>query len=224
MKSLKIILIIAGILTGLWIVARTTHMLGWYSTATISNYPTIDAGNSFFASNLVRPKRFSFICYHMSTPESGKETSVYRLCGLEGDTIEIKDGSLWVNNKYADSSLSLAHNYVVASTDVEKVTAVEKIDASLAFNISPDSMVIYLSDKAAAVLSNCTRRLILPESYADSTIRQVYSQPWNQDHFGPVIVPRGKYFVLGDNRLNALDSRYQGFIDQSDYIATVLGK
>jgi signal peptidase I len=86
----------------------------------------------------------------------------------------------------------------------------------------PDSAVIGVSDEVLADKGIAAKRYILPMGEADPEIQRVYKQPWNQDHFGPVKVPPGKYFLLGDNRHNAMDSRYIGFVDNSSFMGTLI--
>ena len=50
--------------------------------------------------------------------------------------------------------------------------------------------------------------------YRPANVRDTECRP-TRDNWGPVIVPAGRYMVLGDNRDDSEDSRYWGFVHRS---------
>lgn len=72
--------------------------------------------------------------------------------------------------------------------------------------------VIESHDKAVYVNG---RRVEEPYAkHSDESIKPMGTEP--RDNFGPILVPKGKLFMMGDNRDQSYDSRYWGFVDVKD--------
>ena len=119
--------------------------------------PTINIGDHFASvgirDNEIDPiQRFDIVVFKPPQNEKLKPDEntryVFRVIGLEGEKVEMKQGLVFINDKILDES----------------------------------SFIKTVSDK----------------------------------YFAPVVVPKGSYFLLGDNRPNSADSRYIGTIKRED--------
>ncbi|HWK04376.1 MAG TPA: S26 family signal peptidase [Puia sp.] len=222
MRPLIIACLVACLVILLWIIGRITLALQFFSVTNTANLPTLRPGRFFFTTNLLKPKRFKYLCYRTITPEEGRTIRTHRLCGLPGDTVEIKAGILYVNGKNEDTRLPLTHMYKIDQKDTFGII----YDRQLAYTIPPYSGTIYapLDVKYVQRFQLPCVRYILPPGVRDEAIYQLYKKNWNRDNFGPLRVPADKLFVLGDNRENTEDSRYMGLIAQSKYVGTILWK
>ncbi|MGN6494701.1 MAG: signal peptidase I [Agriterribacter sp.] len=220
----KVLIITCLSLTILWIVGRATNALQYLRIVAESNQPSLKPGELIFSSVLKKPQLLDFICFRYDSPEFGKEVWIFRLCGLEGDKVEIKDGTLYVNETNVDASLNLYHLYTLGKEDFSILQEKLKLEPEQYFQTYTDSFICFTNDKFLRENQISGKKNISRLEEENSDIQRVFARKWNKDNFGPITVPAGKYFVLGDSRDNAQDSRYIGLIDKKDFVGTVIGK
>jgi len=203
--------------------ASCTTGLAKYTVPSDANEPGLKQNSEILVSGTRQPKRFDFICFNNEVENIGKFIAVFRLCGLGGDRIEIKNGDLFVNGKTADDDLNLMQLYKTSLPEFNRISNLIDADEAVP-NEKEDSVSLYLSTVFIKEHSVKANRIILPEDQKDDDIAKAFDKKWNPDHFGPVTVPPDYYFVLGDNRRRAADSRYLGFISKAQVIGTVILK
>lgn len=220
-KWLRWTLVFIGILAILWVAGRFSGAFANYTCGSAANEPTLPMGSTIFVSNLKSPQRFDFICVRAEMEPMGKFTAVYRLCGIEGDRIEIRDGNLFVNGENVDGQFNIMYRYAIPQQQFSSYTQFFNVDL-----VDHRDSVILVDVPSRLVKKEGIpgHRIVMQKNEDGRGVAEAWKQPWNADQFGPVTVPKDSYFVLGDNRNSSADSRYQGFFSKKDFVATVLWK
>ena len=125
-------------------------------------------------------------------PDAGAADWVKRVIGLPGDTVAVSGGVLILNGQ-----------------SVPKVSA-----GVIGLTVSPNSpcKVVFGATQDLAIANHVALcrypayRETLPNGRSYLTFDQVEDGPG--DDFGPVRVPAGRLFLMGDNRDDSLDSRF----------------
>lgn len=135
------------------------------------------------------PKRGDIIVFKYPKAPAG-ETIYYikRVVGVPGDTIEVRDKQLFVNNE---------------STRVAPVTA--------------DDAKPYLERIEESKNYEMTEIELQREKLGENTpVIMTDRSSYMTDRFGPRQVPADHLFVMGDNRDHSNDSRFWGFVPMSN--------
>ncbi len=218
------------------LIARVTGALQFYRSPTPSSEPTIMTGRFFFTSNFKKPEPGDIITflsspYHDSIVKMGthRQNHVYRLVAKEGDVIEMRNAVFFVNRKNFDADKNLKHNYIADKAIIEEIKDAEEKELKGELRMISDNQceIFLTSTELKAVLAKGVKieKVILnsvQENYGAFAWMKKDSS-WTVDQFGPIKIPMNCYFVLGDNRHNALDSRYVGFVNKENFTGTVIG-
>jgi signal peptidase I len=217
-KKIKVLgLIVLGIVI---IYNFLLRPLGWfviYNNPTTSNVPNIELNSKALGTNLIESDNGDFVCYKFNDEILGDHIRVHRQVAKEKDTVKIVNGNLIVNGENVDATLNLNHAYKIDKTSldsIKKIVALKNADGY--FNGA--EYIIYLSDEYINKNNFKLTRLRDSINHSDEEIYGVYNMKWNKDHFGPLIIPKNKIFVLGDNRDFTIDSRTIGLIDVEDIV------
>ncbi|MBS4063558.1 MAG: signal peptidase I [Chitinophagaceae bacterium] len=236
-KWLIALIIFGGVIVIGWMLARVTGALVMYRIPTTSNEPTLAVGSFVLTSNLKQPKSGNLISFQSSSfsdsiyvSERKGEIYISRLIATEGQIIEMKDGVCFVNSKNFDADKNLLHNYLA---DDKVITAIpnrqELEQKNYLRQVSNNIFEIFLTTNEATELNKKGFKLE-KAIYRDAnelwgTFKWMNKDlVWSIDNFGPLKIPKGHFFVMGDNRHNSIDSRFIGFIKKENFRGTVLGK
>lgn len=180
--------------------------LGVFRISTSTMEPTLQRGDLIFVSKISYGLRIPFVGYQIGEslpergdlvlfrhPEQNSEFHIKRVIGLPGDHIRIKGRTLFVNERpYQYTSLT--------SESFKNIRGGEFMHFYLESNGERSYQVMYATEESSVNPKAIPKKSSKSEGAKGESIKEI----------GPLIVPPGEIFLMGDNRDASADSRYWG--------------
>jgi len=213
-----IVLVVVCALLLLWMGGRATHVFETYIVPTDSNLPTMKPGTRVMASSLVKPDYGKFVCFK----QPNENVWLFRCIGKPGDMVEIRDSHVFLNGKELNEPYAY-NDYFITNKQLDSIRGYV---AQYNYPVKPynDSLqVISFTDAEFKTYHLHLNRYFEKKGVVNKQAFGSFQMlNYNEDNMGPLKVPANSYFLLGDNRHDAMDSRYLGFISKDDIISTVI--
>jgi len=132
-------------------------------------------------------------------PVDKRENYIKRCVGLPGDTLQIIDGILFTNGQQQPEIKGLQYKYLVyfsgnrINPQILKKLDISNEDIASSYR-SPGVMVLPLTQKNVEALKNMPMvdsvvRVINHEDESTYIFPHNSAFPWNEDNFGPIVIP-----------------------------------
>jgi len=211
------ILLTGSVIVSLFIIAKLSGVLQYAFVPQAGGEPTIKKRSFVVITNILPNEKNKLLVYYQN---KGYEKGMYiqRLVGVYNDKIHIKNGELYVNDILVDKKFNLKHTYKIDRAFVNDLM-LKGFSENDFFAIDENHFIANLSD--SELNSNFSYERFINTNF-DRDIFKMYGKNWTADNFGPIIIPKGKVFFLGDNRNASLDSRYTGLINEEEIKGRVI--
>jgi signal peptidase I len=226
-KARKRILTGIFILSTLFALLRITNVLGVYKIAGSAMYPQHKDGDIMVFTRFKKPKRHSVVLHKSALYSSRNKYNLdttavnnhSRIIGLENETVEIKNGVVYVNDMIHSQSFTPVFMVKITKSDFDQLKTTER-DIFLKDQVIGRYVFLFVTQENLEYLSRDNRyEIVNKEPNRDFyNLSEETRIGWSQNNYGPVIVPKNHYFILADNRNNGIDSRIIGSIHENEII------